>query len=81
MAEVTAAVGNAVSVGIQTRTDAAITVSLEREDGSGVSRPIQLQAGQMQTVSFYPGQAGSYELCLTNEGEYSVEFIVSYVVS
>ena len=81
VAEVTAAVGNAVSVGIQTRTDAAITVSLEREDGSGISRPIQLQAGQMQTVSFYPGQAGSYELCLTNEGEYSVEFIVSYVVS
>ncbi len=79
--QVTAAVGNAVSVGVQTRTDATVTVSLEREDGSGVGRSIHLQAGQMQTVSFYPGQAGYYELCLTNEGEQPVEFIVSYVVS
>ncbi len=81
VSQVTAALGNAVSVGVQTRTDAAVTVSLEREDGSGTSRPIQLQAGQMQAVSLYPGQAGSYELCLTNDGEDPVEYIVSYVVS
>ena len=81
VSQVTAALGNAVSVGVQTRTDAAVTVSLEREDGSGTGRPIQLQAGQMQAVSLYPGQAGSYELCLTNDGEDPVEYIVSYVVS
>ena len=78
--DVHAAAGNTVAVGIQTRTDASLTVSLH--GGSiGMGESVDLKAGEMQTVTFYPEWTGTYDLHLTNNSEYPVEFIVSYVVS
>lgn len=80
VADVTAAKGNAVSVGLETRLDAPLTVSLRGGDGD-MRQDVQLKAGETQTVTFYPDQAGTYQLYLENPGEYEVQFIVSWAVN
>ena len=65
---------------LTTRTDAALTVSL-RGGSTGMGQSVQLKAGQAQTVTFSPEEADTYVIYLTNNGEYPVEFIISWIVS
>ncbi len=78
--QVTAARGSTVSVGLQSRTDAALTVSL-RSGGDSMDKSVRLKAGHALTVTFSPEKDGTYEIVLTNDGEYPVELIVSWIVS
>ena len=80
IADLTAARGSTVSVGLQARTDAALTASLHG-DANGMGESVELKAGEMQTVTFTPSQTGEYGLYLTNNSGYPVEFIVSWAVS
>ena len=76
----TAAADNTVAVGIQTRTDASLTVSLHG-DITSMGKSVDLEAGEPQTVTFSPEQDDTFNIYLTNNSEYPVEFIASWVVS
>ncbi len=78
--QATVAGGSTVSVSLTTRTDAALTVSL-RGGADSMGQSAQLKAGQAQTVTFSPEKADTYGIYLTNNGEYPVEFIASWIVS
>ncbi len=80
VAELTAARGSTVSVGLQTRADATLTVSLHG-DANHLGKSVELKAGEMQTVTLSPSQDDKYSLYLTNNSGYPVEFIVSWAVS
>ena len=77
---VAAAAGNTVSIGIQARTDASLTVSLHG-DSTAMGQSVDLKAGEMQTVTFRPEQDETFNIYLTNNSEYAVEFIASWAVS
>ncbi len=78
--DIYAAAGNSVAVGIQTRTDASLTVSLHG-DSTAMGQSVDLKAGQIQTVTFCPEQDDTFVIYLTNNSEYPVEFIASWAVS
>lgn len=77
---VAAAAGNTVSVGVTARTDAALTVSLHG-DSTAMGQSVDLKAGETQTVTFRPEQDETFNIYLTNNSEYPVEFIASWAVS
>ena len=75
-----AAPGNLIAVGLETRTDATLTLSLHG-DANGMGKSVDLRAGELQTVTFYPSQADEYDLYLTNNSESPVEFDLSWSLS
>ncbi len=80
VAELTAARGSTVSVGLQTRADARLTVSLHG-DANHIGESVDLKAGEMKTITLSPSQDDTYGLYLTNNSAYPAEFIVSWAVS
>ena len=46
-----------------------------------MDKSVHLKAGHALTVTLSPEEDGTYEIVLTNDGEYPAELIVSWIVS